>query len=1189
MSVKRKKLLASIYIIISFSIIYWIIPTMIARIKINNVSDISDTSYNKFIVQSNKVYSLTSFVALSENIQNSNMYNVKLDSNSNVVYKDSVNCSVVIDKKMDLNKVNLVINGENRKLNSYNQDINIELSEGENDLSIIFYNSNEKIKELDYKIFYVKPYQNQFNDKENKNGIAVHFNLNDDSTKLINELKAMGINLVRIDVDVDKIYKNGKYDFYEYDNLINKLNENGIGVVGIINNVEKFLSNKKTISNEDDIDFIINISCNFANRYNNIKYIQLLNEENLKYFSSDEIMWYCKCLSILHEKFKNKNMKIKITMGPTCPIAADEEDRLSSQTFIENIIKNIKNTEYVTSNQYDETSKGMWLKEIISKHNETINNIGGFTKFYISEYGISTYKNNLKMFSEEEKAGRFIKQNCIFDNNYIDLKILYQAKDNVNDIWNREQNFGLISYNYEPKKSYYSMKNYYQNTNGSEYIGQVNITDGLEAHIYDKDGKAKVIVWATDENKPVTIDYKDFDASDLYGNAIKNTNGKLEITSSPVYLDNISANYFYQAISNSITDGYSEFKNKFKDEISKVNGLNEKIDNLSNEAKNIYSLSEVDENTANNLMKGHFDLGNDLINAYNNGSLKVEYIKLSSMLDSLNTIGNSYEDLVTVSAKTRMNDLSEITNEVNRAKSLAEDNAQFDLVYPNKIYKFSQDLLDTSSYILGLDEENEIKTGLINSKALNAKYLANWSQEFSKIYIKDALKTSTNSIIEKNEIIKNNNKVVYENPDIKNSYEKLQNSINTLIENPETNNVDVVYLNQINIAKTIMTEAIAKTINIQRGDYKKIICNILNISDDYRTLYNYYIKSDEIDRTQIKNNINKIINRYNDNLDISILSIETEMIKQVKALYDNSIETDKISDNYLNKQRILQTCDIISQMLENDIKQYADKEFTQIMKSSNHDLNKYTNQDEIITINLPNDKAKIADNNGENSITFSKNDSKTIKINIRGYEYNYKIEVTNIDKSYPTLNISKEGTAITPKATDNNLDKITISKDGEEIKYNIDSTITEPGIYNITAIDKAGNKVNTKSIVYGTFINEQNVEEKYIPVLPGQKTQSIIENSEYSIANDKQQKSGNDLVATGDKLKLQNDTYIVITKGDITGSGKADIMSLIQLRKNIVGLKNFTKIQQLASDINSDGRTNSIDLVGERKLIVGVE
>ena len=139
------------------------------------------------------------------------------------------------------------------------------------------------------------------------------------------------------------------------------------------------------------------------------------------------------------------------------------------------------------------------------------------------------------------------------------------------------------------------------------------------------------------------------------------------------------------------------------------------------------------------------------------------------------------------------------------------------------------------------------------------------------------------------------------------------------------------------------------------------------------------------------------------------------------------------------------------------------------------------------------------------------------------------------------------------------------------------------------AIDKAGNKVNTKSIVYGTFTNEQNVEEKYVPVLPGQKTQSIIENSEYSIANDKRQKSGNDLVATGDKLKTQNDTYIVITKGDITGSGKADIMSLIQLRKNIVGLKNFTKIQQLASDINSDGITNSIDLVGERKLIVGVE
>lgn len=1179
--IKKVNMYKIVLILIISILLTIIIPSLFIKKKIEEFEN--NVKYDKFI--SNKYYFLTDLKELSKDFEESNKYRIYLKDEGNIVYDENIKIIIEIDDSIDVSNLTVKVNESVYKLKSNQDEIDIKVPTGKTKISISLYENDVMIKEELKYIYYIKPYEKQFLDEISPNGTIVHY-LNgqwEKYEKTANLLVVLGARNVRTTFSWDEIEtQKNTYNYEYYDKWIDLLKKNNINIIASFNRINKYTGMNKIIDNDSELEHFVKFAHDVESRYPFIKDYQFINEPNLSgYINDNDINWYDKVIQELGMD--------TIIGGVSDFPEVDTENQITSKTFYEKLFNIDKKINNVSLHIYDGINydiNNIKLKKRIYENVENFNNYGGFYNLYITEYGVHNTENYL---SEEEQANRLVKQSIEFQKYNCKKNIQYNFWDVGNDKKNAEDNFGLITNDYLPKKSYYSMQKFYENTNGAEYIGQIDLAGGTEGYVYDKDGKPKFIVWSTDENKPVTIDYKDFDASDLYGKAIENTNGKLEITSSPVYLDNISANYFYQAISNSITDGYSEFKNKFKDEISKVNGLNEKIDNLSNEAKSIYSLSEVDENNANNLMKQHFELGNELLTAYKNGQLKIEYVKLSSMLDSLNTIGNSYEDLVTVSAKTRMTDLTEITNEVNKAKSLAEDNEQFDIVYPNKIYKFAQDLLDTSSYVLGLDEENDIKTGLINSKALHAKYLANWSQEFSKIYIKDALKTSTNSIIEKNETIKNNNKVIYENPNVKRSYDKLQNSIKTLIENPETNNVDVVYLNQINIAKTIMNEVIAKTINIQRYDYKKIICNILNISDDYRTLYNYYIKSDEIDRTQIKNNINKIINRYNDNLDISILSSETEMIKQVKDLYDNSTETDKISDNYLNKQRILQTCDIISQMLENDIKQHADKEFTQITKSSNHDLNKYTNQDEIITINLPNDKAKIADNNGENSITFSKNDSKTIKINIRGYEYDYKIEVTNIDKSYPTLNVQKEGTAITPNATDNNLDKITIMKDGKEIKYNIGSTITEPGIYDITAIDKAGNKVNTKSIVYGTFTNEQNVEEKYVPVLPGQKTQSIIENSEYSIANDKRQKSGNDLVATGDKLKTQNDTYIVITKGDITGSGKADIMSLIQLRKNIVGLKNFTKIQQLASDINSDGITNSIDLVGERKLIVGVE
>ena len=1183
-SIKTKEIILIILLCITVIIV---VPTIMIRARLSKKS-LNDIVYDKFEKENRekKVYTLIDAIYLTNEISESDKYKVEIGDD--ITYNENLEIKITIDKTIQLNEARLVVNKKEYEVNNNTMTIKIKLIEGSNNFDIVLNDNGEKIKELNKTVYYIKPYVKQFADKMSFNGICTHYR-NGTWEKYEwtnNQLKALGVNYIRVDFSQSTIQKNGKYDYSDYDKWIRKLKEcSDIDIIYLLEGTDAGKDN--TINNDKELKKFVAFTKNLSEYYKP-RFIEVFNESNYltdtkgAYLTEKDTKWYSKLLN----EIGNTNEYTALTSG-TASTPVNQKNIMKSTDFIMNIYKTggLDKVNSVAFHPY--SVKEDWFDQQVQEHKDTLNKIGGFMYLDATEFG---YSNNtpLGKVSEEEQANKILKR-IVKLNRDCRFKVIYNLWTISSDE-NSMNQYGLLnSSNYTPKKSYYSMKKYYENTNGSEYIGQINLADGLEAYVYDKDGKNKIIVWATDSSKPVSINYNGFTASDLYGNAIENSDGKLEITDSPVYLDNVSTNYFYQAISNSITVGYADFNTKFKDEISKVNGLNEKIDNLSTEAKNIFSLSEVDENTANNLMKQHFELGNELLTAYKNGQLKIEYVKLSSMLDSLNTIGNSYEDLVTVSAKTRMTDLTEITNEVNKAKSLAEDNEQFDIVYPNKIYKFAQDLLDTSRYVLGLDEENDIKTGLINSKALHAKYLANWSQEFSKIYIKDALKTSTNSIIKKNEIIKNNNKAVYENPNVKNSYDKLQNSIKTLIENPQINNVDEIYLNQMNIAKTIIAESKVKTINMQRNDYKQIISNILSISDDYKPLYNYYIKSDKTDRKQIENNLNNVINRYNENLDIEILSSEAEIINQAKDLYDDSIETDKISDNYLNKQRILQTCDIISQMLENDIKQQADIEFTQITKSSNQDLNKYTNQDEIITINLPNDKAKVTDNNGENSIKFSKNDSKTIKINIRGYEYDYKVEVSNIDKSYPTLNVQKEGTAITPNATDNNLDKITIMKDGKEIKYNIGSQITEPGIYEIIATDKAGNKVNTKSIVYGTFTNEQNEKEKYVPLFPGQKTQSIIENSEYSIANDKQQKLGDDLVATGDKLKTQNDTYIVIVKGDVTGAGKADIMSLIQLRKNIVGLKDFTKIQQLASDINSDGRINNIDLVSERKLIVGGE
>lgn len=1055
------------------------------------------------------------------------------------------------------------------------------------EITRIIAKNNIKISESEY--VGTKKYINN-----NIYGITLHIlNIKDnDLDKSISEIKNAGFNSVRIEIKLKYATNSDKklnLDKKNYIEKIEKIKNSGLNVCLIIGTD---FANDDKISSEEDLKLFEKYLSEIKEKLDSyVDYYEIINEPNVDYKSDQDFRWYVKAIEVAY-KILDKN---KVVVG-----ASMQDDNKFNKKLLEaklnNFIYNISFHCYNLIPKYDD------YEVYISDFNNLVNKNGGFQRKMLSETGIPSVE---RIGSERGQAIDIIKFMCIYRNLGIEDSYLYNFRNTgvQNDVYAKdyyEKNYGLVNSDFTQKMSFSAIQTYYNKVGNSKLVGNYNKVEKFKnldgIILLSENKKIQAILWNNDEKNPTTIDYNNFDATDLYGNAIENTNGKLEITSSPVYLDNISANYFYQAISNSIIDGYSKFKNKFKDEISKVNGLNEKIDNLSNEAKNIYSLSEMDENTAKNLMKEHFDLGNDLINAYNNGSLKVEYVKLSSMLDSLNTIGNSYEDLVTISAKTRMTDLSEITDKVNKAKSLAEDNEQFDIVYPNKIYKFAQDLLDTSTYVLGLDEENDIKTGLINSKALHAKYLAEWSQEFSKIYIKDALKTSTNSIVEKNETIKNNNKVVYENPNVKNSYDKLQNSINTLIENPETNNVDEIYSNQINIAQTIVNEVNNKQINLEKETYKNIISDLFNITDNYKDLCKYYVTTDNTDKTEIENKLNGVINRYNENLDIEELSKEAELVNKLSDIFNNNINTDSVSDNYINEQRILKSCDVISSMLENDIKQQADTEFEKISYTTEQGNN---SQERIVTIKLPNEKCKIVDNDGSNQLTFTQNDTKIVKVNIRGYEYNYQVMVNSIrketnipqheEKTQPTLDVPESGTSFAINTANSGFDKITITKDGKDVNYNSGDIISNPGIYEINAVDKNGKQVNAKSIVYSTFTNEQNTEEKYVPIASGTKAKNIIENSEYSIIKDNRIKSDDDNIATGDKLKSQNDTYTVIVKGDITGSGKADIMSLVQLRKNLVGLKDFTKIQQLASDVNSDGKTNIVDLVRERKLIVGVE
>lgn len=648
----------------------------------------------------------------------------------NVIYQEKCSIKITTSSDKNLYKIEYGINEKN--LNSYNikekiETIDIELKEGKNIVFIKLYENNKNIINKTEEVYYIKPYKKQFLDELENNGISNKVTSNLDIDKSINLTQSLGVNTIRYGIWWGYVEKNNQFDYSLYDTFVKRLEKENLKSYVILGEPMSVLNGRKKILSKEDFEKYKKYVDNTLKRYPNIKNFEILNEPNMLYYTEEELNSY---INLINEV---KNRKVNVFSGSTAII--QRNNIYNSTDFINKIMKKSNNRlDRISFHPYDstrETLNNEVFIKLLNNHKKELNGLGGFTSLTVSEYGITTYKN----ITEEDKIFKLVKQIVKteeFENEY---NIIYCLRDTGTDINNKEHNFGLITNDYKPKKSYYAMKNYYTNTNGAEYIGNVNIASGLEAHIYDKDGKPVMIAWSENSNNTIKLPYQNFKAYDIYGKEIANIDGNLNITTSPVYLKEIDNSYFYKAIAKMSKEKYSEFLTNFEAELNYVPAVKNSVNSLINYMNDIENGRIVSGEEAINKLKEHYQIGTELINAKKNGTLKIEYVKLSSMLDFLNDIGESFEDLVTVSC----NDLSivnlaEVSDLIDLTKNELEIFADTEPVYPEKILNFAEDLYEKSSYINSLEEENPIKNGLIISHYLHSKELANWSNEFLGIY-----------------------------------------------------------------------------------------------------------------------------------------------------------------------------------------------------------------------------------------------------------------------------------------------------------------------------------------------------------------------------------------------------------------------------------------------------------------------
>ena len=635
--------------------------------------------------------------------------------------------------------INNIMMPEIKVKSSTNYKLKISLNkEIENIISIQIYKEDKELLNWNKNIMYINPIQKQFLSEIDFNGIQDHLTLNDyDLDKEIKLLDALGINHIRTNIRWSAIggYNRDEFNYEFYDKRVEKINKNNIHILAILDAPTNYFGEDKIISTEEEENKYLNYAVKTAENFENIDTFEIMNEPNFYYNTEKGYQWYSRVTIDVKKALTNKN----IISGGTV--------LTGSQKFIRELYKNNadKYLDGFAFHLYDNNSNDKNNKELNFKYksnlknfNELKNEYGGFYKYLLTETGVP--KIDSLNITEELQASYLIQQSVLSDNYNIEERYIYNFRNTSEKNSDSEEFYGLLQYDYTPKPAYYTMKNYYENTNGAEYIGTVNLADGLETHVYDKDGKTKIITWSTNTNNTISIPYKNFTASDMYGNAIENTDGTLKITSSPVYLDNVSTKYFYEAISNTALQKYTEFEEKFIAELKSVDGLQEQIDKLKNYMSSIANNKAETQEKSIEMMHEHFYLGTMILDSFNKDKLNVEYVKVSSMLDMLNDIGNSYEDLLTVSATSREAYYKETEKLLNKAETTINNNSDLNILYPRKILDFAKELHDKSKYIIGLEEENDIKTGLIVSNSLHAYYLADWANDFANIYVNKYIK-----------------------------------------------------------------------------------------------------------------------------------------------------------------------------------------------------------------------------------------------------------------------------------------------------------------------------------------------------------------------------------------------------------------------------------------------------------------
>ena len=391
------------------------------------------------------------------------------------------------------------------------------------------------------------------------------------------------------------------------------------------------------------------------------------------------------------------------------------------------------------------------------------------------------------------------------------------------------------------------------------------------------------------------------------------------------------------------------------------------------------------------------------------------------------------------------------------------------------------------------------------------------------------------------------------------------------------------------------------TLDIEIDILYSMLSDLESIGDIYEDFVTITTSSgSDIDIEDTMNNIESAQENIDSNLDLDGIEYASQFLN-ISEECINLAETIDSLDDDTTKQGLVNSKNLHSNLLvewaESLVDAYIEKYIADNPVTIEYSTTDWTNED-VTAIITTNADIEITNNNGSKEYIFTENGEFTFEYTIKGQAFTIDSKVENIDKIAPTITgVDDEKIyteSVTPIISDENLKEITIILNDEELEdYESGTELSEEGLYEITAIDEAG---NVTVISFQLIINsddEYQIQEGIITNISKDTSKTnFIQTLEiaidYEIYRDSEIIEEDDIIATGDILITQSgDQYTLIVPGDINKDGTVNIKDIVKMRKYLLEGDNLDEVELIAADCNLDGKEISIkDFVVMRMLVL---